>query len=178
MTLQVRHHLFQGFQIVVRVYGIFEVADLLPVGGDVFGRKAFARIETRAQAAFPAHLAHPAAAHFEQAGGFLAGFAGQVHHQRADEFGLELFEYLRRNQAFGHAGAASGGDGIDQDVVLAAFDGQGSGQAIEAKLGHAVVGLAEVAVDAGGGSGEDHPPVVLLTQVRPCLLYTSPSPRD
>src|SRR5690606_23020961 len=57
--------------------------------------------------------------------------------------------------------------GVDQHVVLAPLYGQGTGQAVQAELGHAVVGLAEVAVDAGGGGGEDDPAVLLLAQVFP-----------
>src|SRR5690606_37207080 len=72
-----------------------------------------------------------------------------------------------REQAFGHAGAAGGGNGVDEDVVLAAFNGQGAGQTIEAELGHAVVGLTEVAVDAGGGGGEDDAPEVLFLHLVP-----------
>src|SRR5690554_7254181 len=70
-------------------------------------------------------------------------------------------------QAFGHAGTTGGGNGVDEDVVLAAFNGQGAGQTIEAELGHAVVGLTEVAVDAGGGGGEDDAPEVLLLHLVP-----------
>ncbi|MCY1175405.1 hypothetical protein D9M73_156410 [compost metagenome] len=74
---------------------------------------------------------------------------------------------MRRDQAFGHARAAGGGDGVDQDVVLAAFDGQGAGQAVETELGHAVVGLAEIAIDTRGRRGENHPAVVLLAHMWP-----------
>lgn len=54
---------------------------------------------------------------------------------------------------WGHDGlrepwASDGGDGVAEDVVLAALDGQGVGQPQQAQLGRAVVGLPEVAVDA------------------------------
>lgn len=41
-----------------------------------------------------------------------------------------------------------GGDGVAEDVVLAALDGQGVGKPQQAQLGGAVVGLPKVAVDA------------------------------
>src|SRR5690606_25553036 len=146
-----QHHFLHGSNVVSRVYGIFKVADLRPAGGDIFNIKSFFRIEAGTQAALPANLADPAATDLEQAGSLFTGFAAQVHHQRADQLGLELLEHLRRDQPFGHAGAAGRGDGVDEDVVLAAFDGQGASETVEAELGHAVVGLTEVAVDARGG---------------------------
>lgn len=41
-----------------------------------------------------------------------------------------------------------GGDGVAEDVVLAALDGQSVGKPQQAQLSGTVVGLAEVAVDA------------------------------
>src|SRR5690554_5853665 len=165
--LNVLHQLFQRFDVVLRMHGVLEAAQLLEVGLNVLGSETFIRVEADAQRALPAHLAHPAATHFEQTAGLLAVFGAQIDHQRADQFGFELLEGTGREQAFGHAGAAGGGNGVDEDVVLAAFNGQGAGQTIEAELGHAVVGLTEVAVDAGGGGGEDDAPEVLLLHLVP-----------
>src|SRR3990167_8167709 len=91
--LQVGHHLFHRFDIVLRMGRALEVTDLREVGRHVFRAVAFTRIEAGTQAAFPTHFAHPAAADFEQAGGFFAGVARQVHHQRADQLRLELLEH-------------------------------------------------------------------------------------
>lgn len=58
-----------------------------------------------------------------------------------------------RSDTWGHDGLCEprpghGGDGVAEDVVLAALDGQSVGQPQQAQLSGAVVGLAEVAVDA------------------------------
>src|SRR5690554_3883812 len=149
------------------MHGVLEAAQLLEVGLNVLGSETFIRVEADAQRALPAHLAHPAATHFEQTAGLLTLLGAQVHHQRADQFGLELLEGAGREQAFGHAGATGGGNGVDEDVVLAAFDRQGAGQTVETELGHAVVGLTEIAVDAGGRGGEDDAAEVLFLHLVP-----------
>src|SRR5690606_3705788 len=117
--LQVRHHLLERLDVIRRMRCTFEVTDALPLGSYVFGAETGPGIETGAQATFPAHLADPATSNLEQATSVLAGRAAEVHHQRADQLGLELLEHLRRDQAFGHARGARWGDGIDQNVVLA-----------------------------------------------------------
>lgn len=53
------------------------------------------------------------------------------------------------------AGAGHRSNSVAVDVVLASLDGQGVSQAQQAQLGGAVVGLAEVSVDACAGSGHD-----------------------
>lgn len=63
---------------------------------------------------------------------------------------------------WGHDGlsearAGRGRDGVAVDVVLLALDGQRVGQAQHAQLGGAVVGLAKVAVDAGGRRRHNDP---------------------
>ncbi|CAE6894906.1 conserved protein of unknown function [Pseudomonas marincola] len=147
--------------------GAFKVADLLPVIGYIFRAETFTRIKACAQAALPTNFADPAATHFEQTRGIGAGIAGQIHHQRADQLWLELFEHLRRDQAFGHARATRWRDRVDHDVVLAPFNGERAGQAVQTELGHAVVGLAEVAVNARSRCSEDYPAIALLAHIRP-----------
>ena len=55
----------------------------------------------------------------------------------------------RAEEVLGHAGGGHRGDGVGLDVVLGPLDGEDVGEADEAHLGGAVVGLAEVAEDAG-----------------------------
>ena len=62
---------------------------------------------------------------------------------------------------------ATRGDRVDLDVVLRALDGEHAGEADEAHLGGAVVGLAEVAEDAGARRGVDDAAVALLAHVDP-----------
>jgi hypothetical protein len=67
----------------------------------------------------------------------------------------------------GQARAGDRRDRVDADVVLAALGGEREAEAGEAELGGAVVGLAEVAVDAGGRGGEEDAAVALLAHPRP-----------
>lgn len=58
-----------------------------------------------------------------------------------------------RHDTWGHDGLCEsrpghGGDGVAEDVVLAALDSQSVGQPQQAQLSGAVVGLAEIAVDS------------------------------
>lgn len=60
---------------------------------------------------------------------------------------------LASPRTWGHDGLCEprpgdGGNGVAEDVVLAALDGQGVGKPQQAELGGAVVGLPKVAVDA------------------------------
>ena len=65
-------------------------------------------------------------------------------------------------QLLGHPGLGHRGDGVGLDVVLAALVGQHPGEADQAHLGRAVVGLAEVAQDARVGRRVDDAAVALL----------------
>ena len=65
-------------------------------------------------------------------------------------------------ELLGHAGLGDRRDGVGLDVVLGAFDGEHPGEPDEAHLGGAVVGLAEVAEDAGADDGVDDAAVALL----------------
>jgi hypothetical protein len=102
------------------------------------------------------------------AGVHLAGdrhvLVGQPGHHRGDELGAELVDE-RAEEVLGHAGLGHRGDGVGLDVVLGALDGEHAGEADQAGLGGAVVGLAEVAEDAGGRRGVDDAAVVLLAHV-------------
>lgn len=55
-----------------------------------------------------------------------------------------------RHDGLCESGPSNGSDSVTVDVVLASLDGQGVRQSQHAQLGSAVVGLAEVTVDARG----------------------------
>ena len=62
---------------------------------------------------------------------------------------------------------ATGAMALALMLFLRALDGEHAGEADEAHLRGAVVGLAEVAEDAGGRRGVDDAAVVLLAHVLP-----------
>lgn len=63
--------------------------------------------------------------------------------------------------------AGRGHQGVAGDVVFGALNAQRVGQAQQAQLGGAVVGLPKVAVHARRRRGHDDAPVLLLAHVRP-----------
>jgi hypothetical protein len=91
---------------------------------------------------------------------------GQPGHYRGDELGAELVDE-RAEQVLGHAGLGHRGDGVGLDVVLGALYRQHPGEADQAGLGRAVVGLAEVAEDAGRRGSVDDAAVVLFAHHAP-----------
>ena len=90
----------------------------------------------------------------------------EVGDERRHEFGLQLVAE-RAEQVLGHASEREGSDRVGLDVVLGAFDGEHVGEADEAHLRSAVVGLAEVPEDAGCGRGRDDAAVALLAHDLP-----------
>jgi len=72
----------------------------------------------------------------------------QGQQARADQGGVQALQALFRQHALGHACGGRGGQAVDPHAVLLALDGQGLHQADQRHLGGAVVGLAEVAVEA------------------------------
>ena len=88
---------------------------------------------------------------------------------RRDEAGIELVAEAAHD-VLGHAGERERGDGVGLDVVLRALDREHAGEADEAHLRGAVVGLAEVAEDAGGRRGGDDAAVALLAHDHPGRL--------
>ncbi len=94
---------------------------------------------------------------------------GEVDDDRGDQTGVELLGHAAE-EVLGHAGLGDGGDGVDHDVLLRTLGSEHAGEADEAHLGCAVVGLAEVAGEAGVGRRVDHSAVALLTEVEPCRL--------
>ncbi len=152
---------------VRRVFDFLEVGDLVPLLGHVVRAEGAADLEAVALGALPAQLADVTGADLEQAAGLLAVLVAQPADQRRDELRLQRRDQLRRQHRLGQAAASDGGDGVAMDVLVAALDRQGVGQAEDAKLGRRVIGLAEVAVDAGGRGGHDDAAVALVAHHRP-----------
>ena len=142
-----------------------EVGDLAPRRLDRVGGERAADGERLSFGALPAQLGHEAAADLEQAAVLFAALVGEPGDQRADELGLELIGQLFGHHRLGQPRAGERGDHVGVDVLLR--EREGVRQADHAQLHHRVVGLAEVAVDAGGRGGEDDSPVALVAQVRP-----------
>jgi len=73
----------------------------------------------------------------------------QKQHKRRHILRLQHVQDLLGHDRLGEPGAGDRGDRVAPDVVLAALDAERVGKAQQAEFGSAVVGLAEVAVDAG-----------------------------
>ena len=84
-------------------------------------------------------------------------------------FGVELVAEAAED-VLGHPRERQRGDGVRLDVVLGALDGEHPGEPDEAHLRRAVVGLAEVAEDAGRRAGRHHASVSLLAHAQPRRL--------
>ena len=125
------------------------------------------------RAAVPAlgHRQH-AAGHVEHPAGHAGRQrAGQPAHDRRDVLGrhllLDLVGQLAHAQVLGHAGEGGGGDGVDGDAVAGQLLGGDDREAGDAGLGGAVVGLADVAVDARRRRRVDDAGVDLVAGLRP-----------
>ena len=96
-------------------------------------------------------------------GGLLGG-------QEGDERGVEgrvlALWRLTLEEPLGHPGGAGGGHGIDGDPVLAQLHRPHEGHTHDGRLGRAVIGLAEVAPQAGRRRHVDDPAVARLLHVR------------
>ncbi len=97
--------------------------------------------------------------------------AGQPHDDRGDPAGrhglLGLLVGGPEAQVGGEAGERTRGDGVDGDAVPGELVGGDDRERGDARLGRAVVGLADVAVDARRRRGVDEAPVDLLSRLRP-----------
>ena len=94
----------------------------------------------------------------------------QHQHGGHHGFRLEGIEHFLGHQPFGHARGGRGGQGVDMDVVLGAFQGQGLHQPHLGQLGSAIVALTKVAIQTGGRGGHHDAPVLLGHHVRPHRL--------
>ena len=149
------------------VGGRAEVDDSGPLALDVVGADVAAEADAQALGPLPAQLGEEAAADLEEAAALLTLLVGEPGDERADVLGAERVDQVLGEDGLGHPRAGDRGDGVDVDAALATLDREGVGQAVEAELGHRVVGLAEVAVDPGGGGRVDDPAVALLAHHRP-----------
>jgi hypothetical protein len=149
------------------VHGLREVADARPRVAHVLDAHGAAEAPGVTLGALPPQLAHEAAAHLVEPAGVGERLVGEPRHEGRHELGLEGVEEGLGENGLGHARPRDGGDGVHEHVVLLALDGERVREADEAQLGHGVVGLAEVAVDARGRRGEHHAAELLLAQVRP-----------
>ena len=107
------------------------------------------------------------AADDENCSGIRTFVADQIPDHRSDLRRRKCGKDLGRCDVLGHSGRSHRRDGIGEDVVLAAFDGERIDQTDEPEFRCAVVRLAEVAVDAARRRRDDDAPVPLLTEVRP-----------
>jgi len=94
-------------------------------------------------------------------------FRHQHQHGWGHGLGLQGVQHNLGHQTLGHTGGGGRGQGVDADVVLGAFQGQGLHETHQGQFGRAVVGLAEITVQAGAGRGHQNAAVFLLDHVRP-----------
>ena len=74
----------------------------------------------------------------------------------------ERVDPLEHGQVFGHARLGDGRDRVDRDAVLLQLDRHRARQAVDARLGRRVVGLAEVAEHAAHARRVDDAPAAAL----------------
>ena len=150
------------------VLGVGEVGDLVPLLEDGAGGVALIALEELTAGPLPPELGDVATADLEDGAGLGGvGLVRQDGHERDDPLGLHEGQKVRRHDGLGHAAGGDGGDDVADDVVLGALLGEGLCEADHAQLGSRVVGLAEVAEQAGGGGGVDDATELLLAEVRP-----------
>ena len=98
--------------------------------------------------------------------------ADKIDQPRRNAFHRHQLERLFRDQAFGHAGARGGGERVDADIVLRPFQMQHIHEANQAHLGRAIIGLAEIAVNARRRAGHHHAAIIGLAHDLPHRLGT------
>jgi hypothetical protein len=130
------------------------------LGGDARER------QEEAGGALQAHLGAPAGADLEDGAVLGGGLVAEVGDERRDVLGLEAIDELLGHDGGGHARAGDGRDGVDKDVALGALLGERRGEADERHFGGRVVGLAKVAVEAGGRGGVDDAAKALIAHER------------
>ena len=157
-----RHEIHQGCVGIAqfpgpgqRIDGIEVVTDRLD-GRQVFGIEldTGARHDRR-----PVVVSH---AGIEDFAAGLAFLAAHVDHHGGHEFGFHLLQQVRGQDVLGQSRCGNGGNGVAFDVVFPALQLQRVHQPHQAQFGGRVVGLAEVAVHAGGRGGHDDAAVALF----------------
>uniref|UniRef100_A0A1I8IPU5 RRM domain-containing protein n=1 Tax=Macrostomum lignano TaxID=282301 RepID=A0A1I8IPU5_9PLAT len=153
----VANQICQAFQFPLRLLVLLvdflqhrdEVPDPGPVVPHALGR---GRVPSRAHngslGSLPAQFANPAGPNFVQAAAVLTAVVAQVQHQRCNILGLELVNEIRRHDRLGESGPGNGSDGVAQDAVLPALQGQSVGQSEQAQLGRTIITLAEIPIPA------------------------------
>jgi hypothetical protein len=174
LVFQICHDLLRPGRWVLRMVRptIIEIDDLLPLLLNRFRRELDVDRELCATRALPPRLTHPAGSDLKQSSrSGLGDFVrAQKKHSRSDVVGLESLHHLLGHDGAGHVRAGVGRDGVDVDVVLLAFSGKRPREAQDTALRRCIIRLAEVAVNAGSGSGVHNAAVLLLEHVRPCSL--------
>ena len=95
---------------------------------------------------------------------------GEGHDARADQIGGQALEIVLGVKPLGHPRRGAGGQAVDADVELPPLQRQRLHQADQRHLGRAIVGLPEIAVQAGRRGGEDHPAIAALAHMIPGRL--------
>ncbi len=144
-----------------------EVFDLFPARLELLGAHLAAEPEHRALVAFPAKSGEEAATDLKEAPADVAVFMTEQGDHRADHPRIQGIDQLLGKDGFREPRARDRRDGVDLDVALTALDGQRVGEAQQAELGHRIVRLAEVAVDACRGGGHHDAAVALLAKMGP-----------
>jgi hypothetical protein len=131
LILSILHNLANAVIRLLRVIRpLIERHDILPLLEHRLGRQRLVDGEAVAAGALPPRAALPAAADLvEPTGGRRAGVAAEGEHQGRDVVGLEGLDELLGEDGASHLGAGVGGDGVDVDVVLGAFEGEGAAKA-------------------------------------------------
>lgn len=119
---------------VLRLGGVVRLAvkgdNILPVLDNLLRDKGDIDGEAVAGGSLPSGLSAPAAADLvEAAGGVGALIAAEGEDERSNVVGLEGLDHLLWHDGGGHGCAGVGGDCVDKDVVLVAFEGEGAREA-------------------------------------------------
>ena len=80
-----------------------------------------------------------------------------------DRIGAQQIQRQAGPKVLRHSRMGGRGQAVDPDVVLRPFDRQGLHQADQGHLGRAIVGLAEIPVQARGGGGHDDAAVACIS---------------
>ena len=99
-----------------------------------------------------------------------ASSAKQEQHRRGDRFRFHQRQRLRRQQFLGHPRRRGRRDHVDADVGLAALLGQHVHQPDHAGFRGAIIGLAEIAVQARRRRGDDDAAIIALAHAVPHRL--------
>ncbi len=150
---------------------IFEVGDALPLLKNSLGGKLNVDREAVTASSLPPSSGKPTGAHLVQ----TASRHGRLVRNEEDDEGsvvvrLESLDDLLRHDRTGHRCASVGSNGVDEDVVLLAFQSESPRETKDTALGGSIVGLSEVAIDTACGSGVQDAAVLLLQHVRPSSL--------